>query len=156
MTQIHNFTWEQGADLPIKMVYKEGETVATAVPIDLSSNYSVRMDIVLVNSQGIKERLYTFNSEEIPDVDEADGDQPDGAPFESTLSSGAGGTPNIAIKVPRSITLPPDGKLYLKMIGPNRTNLFQFDIFLRNKTTDTQVKVLEGTITVKESFTLWA
>lgn len=151
MAQVQNFTWDQGEDLDVQLIYKEGADAASAVAIDLSSNYAVRMDIV---AQGTKERLYTFNSDDIADVDlGTTGDQPDTLK-EGTLTSGAGGTPNISITVPRRITLPPDGELYTHLASGGST-VFNYDVFLRNTTTNKQVKVLTGTITVSESYTLW-
>jgi hypothetical protein len=156
MAQVQNFTWDQGADLKVQLIYKEGDTVNSAVPVDLSTGYSVRMDIVLVDpATNAKERLYTFNSDVVDDADwETPGDQPDSL-TEGTLGPGSDTEPNINITVPRSITLPPDGEVYQKLIGPNATNIFNYDVFLRNTSANTQVKVLEGTITIRSSYTLW-
>lgn len=155
MAQVQNFTWDQGADLDIKLIYKEGATAETAAAVDLSANYSVRMDIVV---PATKERVYTFNSATIADVDPITaGNQADSV-IENVLSSGAGGTPNITIRVPRAATLPgsPNGAIYTKMTD-NQTPIttFNYDIFLRNTTTDKQAKVLTGTITIAASYTLW-
>lgn len=151
MAQTKAFTWDQGADLNVKLIYKEGATVETAAVVDLSANYSVRMDIVV---PATKERIYTFNSASLADVDPITaGAQPDSV-IEGVLSSGAGGTPNISIAVPRSLTLP-GGAVYEKFTANPPVTLFNYDIFLRNTSTDKQVKVLQGTITVGESYTLW-
>lgn len=152
MAQVQNFTWDQGADLVIELIYREGETVETAVPVDLSSNYSVRMDIVV---PATKERIYTFNSETIADVDPVTSGAQDDSVIEGVLSSGAGGTPNISITVPRSLTLP-GGAVYAKYTAAsNPVSTFNYDIFLRNKSTDKQAKVLQGTVTILDSSTLW-
>lgn len=155
MAQTQNFTWDQGADLNVQLIYKEGATVDTATVVDLSTGYAVRMDIVV---PATKERIYTFNSESIPDVDPVTtGDQADSV-IEGTLTSGAGGTPNINITVPRALTLPDngvDGAVYEKMTGVPPVTVFNYDVFLRNKSTDKQAKVLTGTVTIIESYTLW-
>lgn len=152
MAQIQNYTWDQGADLEVDLIYKEGATVETAVAIDLSTGYSVRMDIVV---PATKERIYTFNSAAIADVDPiAVGAQPDSV-IEGTLSSGAGSTPNVSIVVPRALTLPTTGPVYLKMTAVPAVIVFNYDIFLRNTGTDKQAKILKGTITIEESYTLW-
>jgi len=152
MAQVKQFTWDQGADLLVQLIYKEGPDALNAVPIDLSSNYSVRMDIVVPSS---KERIYTFNSETLADVDPLlTGSQPDSV-VEGVLSSGASGTPNISITVPRSLTLP-GGSVYAKYTGSPSVSVFNYDVFLRNKTSDKQAKILQGTITIAESYTLWS
>ena len=109
------------------------------------------MDIVVPTT---KEHVYTFNSEAIADYDPiTTGDQPDSV-IEGVLTSGAGDTPNISITVPRSLTLP-DGSVYAKMTATPAVKVFNYDVFLRNTTTDKQFKVLEGTVTVRDSYTLW-
>lgn len=151
MAQTSNFTWDQGADLDIQMIYKEGATVETAVVVDLSTGYSLRMDIV---NQSDKARLYTFNTASIADVDDATvGSQPDSV-VEGTLTSGAGGTPNITISVPRALTLF-GGVLYDKLVLPTPVTVFNYDVFLRATGPNKQAKILTGTITVVPSFTLW-
>lgn len=149
MAQTQNFTWDQGSDLKVQLIYKEGADALSAVAIDLSTGYAVRMDLV---SPTTKEIIYTFNSADITDVDPiTPSDQPD-TTLEGTLTSGAGGTPNISITVPRAITLP-GGVVYDQMQAG--TVLFNYDLFLRNTNTNTQVKILKGTVTVTESYTLW-
>lgn len=149
MAQTQNFTWDQGADLTIQLIYKEGVDAASAVVVDLSTAYQVRMDLVVPSS---KSRIYTFNSASIADVDSTTvGAQPDSV-IEGTLSSGAGGTPNINITVPRTLTLP-GGVVYDQM--QLNTKLFNYDLFLRNTNTNTQVKILTGSVTVTDSNTLW-
>lgn len=151
MAQTKAFVWDQGADLLVQMIYKEGATAETAVAVDLSSNYAVRMDIVVPST---KERIYTFNSEELADVDPlTTGAQPDSV-VEGVLSSGASGTPNISITVPRSLTLP-GGSVYEKFTGTPPVGVYNYDVFLRNTSSDKQSKILQGTITINESYTLW-
>lgn len=150
MAQIQDFTWDQGADLVIALNYKEGATAETAVLVDLSSGYSVRMDLVVPST---KQRVYTFNSSSITDVDLiTPGNQADSI-IEGALTSGVGGTGNIQITVPRSLTLP-GGVVYDQFVGGVTT--LNYDIFLRNTGTNKQSKVLSGTITINESWTLWS
>jgi hypothetical protein len=150
MTQTANFVWPQGSDLPIEMRYKEGPDLDSAVAIDLTSGYSLRMDVVVPST---KERVYTFNTEAIADVDPGAGTVPDNT-VEGTLTSGADGTPNISIQVPRSLTLP-GGAIHSKMIASPGTLVFGYDVFLRNTASNQQDKILRGTITIEESYTLW-
>lgn len=150
MAQTANFTWEQGGDLDIKLIYKEG-LVDSEVVIDLSSGYQLRMDIVV---PATKERVYTFNTSSLADVDPIQvGDQPDSV-VEGVLTSGASATPNITISVPRALTLP-GGVVYEKMITTPFISVFSYDIFLRNVSANKQAKILTGTITVEGSNTLW-
>lgn len=150
MAQTANFTWGQGEDLTIALIYKEGTAGSEAV-IDLSSGYNLRMDIVVPST---KERVTTFNSSALSDVDPIEvGDQAD-VTVESLLSSGGGGAPNILISVPRILTLP-GGGIYTKMTAGTPIHVFAYDIFLRNTVSDKQVKILTGTVTVEESNTLW-
>jgi hypothetical protein len=151
LTQTANFVWAQGEDLPVEMIYKEGATVDTAVPVNLSTGYTLRMDIV-VPSTG--ERIYTFNTAALADVDPGPATVPDNV-VEGTLSSGAGGTPNISILVPRSLTLPPSGAIYSKMTGNQGITMFNYDVFLRHVASDRQAKILKGSITIEGSYTLW-
>lgn len=155
--QTQNFTWEQGADLVIELKYKEGATVETATTIDLSQetdpgtpDYEVRMDVVASDDL---QRLYTFNSNELADVDPDVPVVPDSV-VEGTLTNGAGDTPNIHVTVPRSLTLP-DGAIYTRMTGASPITTFFYDLFLRNNLTGKQSKILTGTITVEKSYTLW-
>jgi hypothetical protein len=147
MAQAENFIWPQGEDLKVELIYKEGPD-GSEVVVPLNTGYAVRMDIVNAAT-----RLYTFNSEAIADVDPIiTAAQPDNV-VEGVLSSGAGDTPNISITIPRSLTLP-GGAIYTAFSGVP-TQALNYDIFLRNKNTDTQVKILQGTIVVEKSYTLW-
>jgi hypothetical protein len=149
MSQVQNFTCVQGADLVFALNYKEGTTVADAVLVDLSSGYSVRMDLVVPTT---KQRVYTFNSGSITDVDPfTSGSQADSV-VEGALTSGSDGKGNIQITIPRSLTLP-GGVVYDNFTAGVET--FNYDIFLRNTVTNKQAKLLTGTITIGESWTLW-
>lgn len=111
-------------------------------PVDLTG-YSLRMDIVTPSG----EWRYTFNSDEIADLDPTEpGSQPD-AVTEATL----GPDGSIEIVVSRALTLP-GGELYEDITNNQLT--FNYDIFLRN-TGGKQKKVLKGTINVEKSYTLW-
>lgn len=144
MATTYDYTWDQGADLDISMIYKVGADVASATAIDLT-NYSVRMDIRKDTIDGT--RVYTFNSEDI--AGDAAVDVAGATDNEAVL--GADGS--IKISVPRSLTLPPSGAVYTQMVSGSYK--FYYDIMLRNKTTNKQVKILQGIITVAKSATLW-
>jgi len=144
-------TWVQGQDLEVDLVYKEGPDANSLTVIDLSTGYDVRMDIFEATSLT---RLYTFNSSALTDVDPITvGSQPDSV-TEAVLSSGAGGTPNIAISVSRNLTLP-GGELYSSISGTPNKLTFLGDIFLRNTAANKQWKIASLTITVEKSYTLW-
>lgn len=142
MAATFNYTWEQGEDLVLQLVYKEGP-VGTPVPVDLTG-YSLRMDMRKVNPEGL--RVWTFNSDDIPAEPEADeigeGDN------EITLDSDG----SIEIVVSRLLTLP-GGSIYAEL----QTGITQFvyDMFLRNPQ-NRQKKILTGVITVNKSITLWS
>ena len=151
MTQVQNFVWPIGEDLNVQLRYKEGPTEATATIVNLSSGFAVRMDIVI---PATKLRIYTFNSAAIADVDPLVASaQPDNT-LEGVLTAGTGETPNIDIKVPRSILLP-GGPVYDAYVGVPSVTMFNYDVFLRNTGTDRQSKILKGSITIEESYTLW-
>lgn len=143
MAGIHNYTWAQGEDLVMSLVYKSGPLGAEA-PVDLTG-YSLRMDIAL--SDGT--RVYTFNSEDIADVDNVTpGDTPD-TNLEVTLGTAG----EINITVPRSVTLP-DGEAFQYLTADPPVLIYNYDIFLRD-TTDKQKKILQGQISIEKSVTLW-
>lgn len=143
MVATYNYTWQQGADLTLSMVYRSGP-VGEDVPVDLTG-YSLRMDIV--GKDGI--RRFTFNSDEVADVDPTTPElEPDPA-TEAIL--GADGSINVT--VPRALTLP-DGELWGDITATEPSLTFNYDIFLRD-TTGRQKKILKGTITVEKSYTLW-
>jgi hypothetical protein len=150
MAQVKNLTWDQGADLVVRMNYKEGADVDTATIVDLSTGYEVRMDIVDASGAII----YTFNSSALTDADPiTSGAQPDSV-IEGTLTNGSGGLGNIQISIPRALTLP-GGAVYAKLVDVSPVTVFDYDIFLRNTGTDTQIKILKGTVTIDGSKTLW-
>jgi len=128
-----SFKWPQGEDLKIQLVYKEGDSATKAAAVSLGSGYAVRMDLVVPRTTV---PLHSINS----DTD-----------AEAVLTSGS---PNISIHLPRSLTLP-GGVLHSKMTATPPVNSFAYELFLRNKITDTQIKILMGTITVEASTTLW-
>lgn len=144
MASIYNYTWDQGADLVLTMVYKVGPDAASAEAVDLTG-YSVRMDIRKDTIDGT--RVWTFNSADIAGDVAVDVTGP--ADNEATL--GADGT--ITINVPRALTLPPSGAVYTQLVAGSNT--FAYDVFLRNAA-NKQSKIMEGTITVVKSATLWA
>lgn len=138
------FTWEQGDDLTINMVYKQG-TAGSEAAVDLT-NYAIRMDIRTADTT--RTLVYTFNSEDITEIPSVD--NTGSSDNEATL--GSDGTINIV--VPRSLTLP--GGAIANYISATSTNALIYDIFLRNKSTNKQNKILAGAITVNRSVTLWA
>lgn len=132
MAQAYDFDWPQGEDLVISLNYKEGDTANKALVVNLSSGYSARMDLVLPSTRAV---VLTAN----------DGD-------EITLGNGLNKQPNVEIILPRSHTLP-GSPMHTAMAGSMSLG---YDLFIRNLTTDIQVKVLHGTIKIKRSNTLWA
>lgn len=139
-------TWEQGTDLVLKYIHRTGVSADSMTPTDLTG-YSVRMDIRATNVTG--ERVYTFNSDAIVDVDPIEvGDQADDV-TEAVL--GADGSINIT--VPRELTLP-GGAIYEKMTGDPAVTVFVADIILRD-TDNKQSKLLSLTISVNPTATLW-
>lgn len=147
----YNFVWEQGDDLTVSLIYREGPT-GSEMPVNLTG-YSVRMDIVAGT-----QRIFTFNSASIADVDpDIAGAQPD-----SQIDATVGTDGTIKFAVPRSLTLP-GGVIYDRMNLATPVLLYNYDVFLRNNTgvsgaipQGTQRKILTGTITVQRSYTLWA
>lgn len=143
----HNYEWDQGADLELRFVYREGADAGSAVPVDLTA-YSLRMDIRSGTVAG--SRVWTFNSADIVDADpDTVGEQPD-TTKEATLN--ADGT--IVILVPRALTLD-GGSIFQAMTGPSPITTFPYDIFLRDGD-GKQAKILSGVITVSASVTRWA
>ena len=143
MAGIHNYTWAQGEDLVLSLVYKSGPRGAE-VPVDLTG-YSLRMDLALNDGT----RIYTFNSDDIADVaPETQGATPD-TDLEVTLGTAG----EINIVVPRSVTLP-GGEAFPFLDAANPVLIYNYDIFLRD-TLDKQKKILMGQISVEKSVTLW-
>lgn len=144
MAATHNYTWAQGEDLTIEMIYSTGPEGAET-PVDLTT-YSARMDIVGTDGA----RRYTMNSDPITDVDpETAGDQSDNVIEIVNLTADG----EITIEVPRTLTLP-GGALYADITANPPQLVFNYDVFLRNGT-NKQKKILKGTITVEKSYTLW-
>lgn len=131
-TLTYNYLWPQGEDLDLTFVYKQGPS-GSEIPVDLTG-YDVRMDMVNPADQSI---VYTFNTAALTDPDEITVD-----------SSG-----KVTISVPRALTLPPSGDVYLLMVSG--TTVYNYDIFLRNPA-GKQRKLFRGTITIEPSYTLWA
>lgn len=141
----YSMTWEVGEDLDLSFTYKVGPS-GSEEPVDLSSIYSVRMDIRSNdNSFGL---LYTFNSDDITESPSVD----DPGSSDNEITLGSDGT--ISIRIPRSVVLP-GGAIYDYMIANNVSN-YAYDIFLRNTDLDTQKKILKGTIGINQSVTRWA
>jgi hypothetical protein len=143
-----DFTWEQGEDLEIAIIYKTGTSEANATPKDLTG-YSVRMDIRATDVSG--NRIYTFNSEDVIDLDGA-GPNSDDDVVKEISQPGADGM--IRITVPRSLTVQGGPIFELMSDTLNPVNIFAYDIFLRD-TDDKQAKILAGKIIVNRSVTLW-
>jgi len=137
----YNWTWQEGEDLVMSFIYKEGPK-GSEVPIDLTG-YTVRMDLV----SGVN-RIYTFNSDDIPDVDSSTpGDQDD-----PVIEAGVGSDGSITIVVPRSLTL--SGGAVTSLFQGTDSLVLNYDIFLRNPS-NLQSKILRGTVTVERSYTKW-
>ena len=149
MAATSNLIWPQGQDLHLKLQYKEGNTTETATALDLTSGYSVRMDIVDPTGAIV----HVFNSDDILDTDPitvgAQADTQD----EIDFANGAGGW-NIDAKISRTLTLP-GGTIYTKMTGAPPVLTFFGDVFLRNIAADEQWKILTVNITIEKSYTLW-
>jgi hypothetical protein len=125
------------------MIYKQG-VAGSEVPVDLT-NYAVRMDIRTADTA--RTYVYTFNSEDITEIPSVD--NTGSSDNEAVLGSDG----SINIVVPRSLTLP--GGTVANYITASNTNALIYDIFLRNKTTNKQNKILAGSISVNRSVTLW-
>lgn len=111
----------------IELLYKEGPTTAAAKPVNLVSGYEARMDIVNIASPSVP--LATASS------------------VAGGIALGNGSGANITVTLNRDLTL--DAGPFV--LGGR----FGYDLFLRNTTTNLQVKVLAGSISVKKSFTQW-
>jgi hypothetical protein len=140
------YTWEQGTDLVLKFIHRTGPDAQSMTPTDLTG-YDVRMDIRATNVMG--ERVYTFNSADIADVDPLTaGDQAD-----SVVEAVQGADGSINITVPRALTLP-GGAIYEKMTADPPVTVFVADIILRDAG-GKQSKILSLTISINPSATLW-
>lgn len=143
MAANYDYTWQQGEDLTVSLIYKSGPEGAE-VPVDLTL-YSLRMDIAAPTGKV----LTVLNDEAIADTDPFTvGNQGD-TNYEVTL--GSAGQVNITLG--RALTLPPN--VIHSYINANPAiNTFSYDIFLRD-TGGKQKKILYGTITVEKSVTKW-
>lgn len=125
-----NFTWPQGEDLIIELRYKEGPNQNRAVPVDLTGGYTARMTIA--NPGSPQTPLLVLDS--TPE-------------FGGIVLLSGNNEPNIRITLSRTHTL--SGGPFAAGGG------FGYDLFLRNSQ-NVQVKILEGIINVRRSYTQWA
>jgi hypothetical protein len=139
----YNWTWQEGEDLVMSMIYKEGP-LGEEAPVDLTG-YSLRMDVVSSNGM----HLHTFNSDDIDDVDIVTS----GMQGDTVKEAELGDDGTIVIVVPRAPTLP-GGSIANIWTGPDPIQVY-YDIFLRNNAVDQQSKILRGIITVERSYTKW-
>lgn len=142
----HTYQWEQGTDLVMKFIYRTGVDANSMLPVDLTA-YSVRMDIRAGSVSG--DRVYTFNSADITDVDPI----LVGAQADTIHEAVLGVDGSIQITVPRELTLP-GGEIYTQMTATPPVTIFVYDIILRDGA-GKQSKILSGTISVNASVTLW-
>ncbi len=141
----YSMIWEVGEDLELNFTYKQGPT-GEEEPVDLSTDYAVRMDIRSNDTN--KTLLFTYNSADI--VETPPVDVTGGADNEITL--GSDGTINIFVS--RAAVLPA-GTIY-EYMKTNNINSFVYDIFVRNTDINRQKKILAGTISLNDSVTRWA
>lgn len=138
-----DYDWEQGDDLTITLTYKAGPAGAT-VPVDLTA-YKFRMDIVAPDGK----TLTVLNDEAITDTDPFTAGSQADSTFEVTMDAVGG----IVITLSRANTLP-GGVLYNYITANPKQNVFSYDMFLRNAS-NKQTKILEGSITINKSVTMW-
>lgn len=130
--------------MSISLVYKAGPVGAT-VPVDLSA-YAFRMDIAAPDGTV----LVVANDVEITDSDPfIVGNQAD-TNYEVVMNEDG----EIQVTLDRSLTLP-GGKFYKYISAQNPVRTFSYDMMLRDTVLDFQSKILEGTITIDTSVTLW-
>src|SRR6478609_1106893 len=143
MAAQQDFTWHQGEDFPISLIYKLGPA-GSEVPVDLTS-YSLRMDVAADDGS----ILTILNDENIADTDPYTvGNQGDTT---DEVTMGADGS--IQILLGRALTLP--GGPFVKYLAANPSrNTFSYDVFLRNPA-GKQTKILFGTLTLIKSVTKW-
>lgn len=141
MVAIQNYSWAQGEDLTISLVYKSGP-VGSEVTVDLTL-YSLRMDIAGPDGKV----LSVVNNNAIADTDP----NTPGAQADNTYEATLGVDGSILIELSRNLTLP-SGALYRYI--QTGVEEFSYDIFLRNEA-GKQMKLIEGTITVSKSITQW-
>lgn len=133
-----NYIWEQGEDLILNVKY-----LVETVPQDMTA-YDVRMDIAKLENNIPSASIFAFNSTDIPNEPlDAVGTS------DNEITTDING--NINIVVSRALTL---GAGVIAASLP-QTNTFIYDIFIRKISTNTQKKLLSGTITVNRSITQW-
>ena len=143
MVATQDYTWEQGDDLIIEIIYKINDQ-----PVDLVTEpgYAVRMDIAPSAGVGSSPApIFSFNSEDF-DGNGLDQEGVDDNEVVFPAETGA-----IHIVIPRSLTLP--GGVVAEALST--TNTFAYDLFLRDKGLNKQKKLLQGKITVNRSITKW-
>lgn len=143
MAVTYDFSWAQGEDKILSMIYKTGPA-GDSVPTPLT-NYKLRMDIVAPDGKV----LSISNDEAIADPDP----YTTGEAADNTYEVVLGATGEITIKFSRSLTLP--GGSFYKYINANPpVRTFAYDIFLRGSD-EAQKKIMQGTITIERSVTHW-
>ena len=144
MAESHTYTWNQGTDLVMSLIYKAGP-VGSAEPVDLSA-YAFRMDIVAPDGNV----LIVANDAEIEDVDPFEPNAQPDTSYEVTMNT----VGEIQVTLNRSLTLP-GGKFYKYISAHTPIRTFSYDMMLRDTSINFQTKVLEGTIVISPSVTLW-
>lgn len=149
MATTFDYDWNQGSDLTLSLIYKEGPEGA-AVPINLVTGgkapYKFRMDVVAPDGR----TLTVLNDQAIADADL----YTDGAQADNTYEVTLGTAGQIVVTLKRSLTLP-GGAFYPYVNANPGAKTFTYDMFLRDNT-DKQTKILGGTITILKSVTHWA
>lgn len=143
MAARYDYTWHQGEDFNISLVYKAG-TAGAEAPVNLST-YSLRMDIAAPNGTV----LTVLNDKNITDTDPyTPGSQADTS-YEVTLGTAG----QISILLGRALTLPGGAFERYLSANPSQSN-FSYDIFLRDAG-GKQTKILYGTLALVKSVTKW-
>lgn len=145
MAATYDYTWDQGEDFTISMIYKVGPEGAE-VPVNLTS-YSLRMDLAAPDGT----IMTVLNDDAITDADtHTPGNQGEiAAASEVTLGTAGEVTINLA----RSLTLV-GGAMYRYITANPSQNTFYYDVFLRDGT-NKQKKILSGSIMLVKSVTQW-
>lgn len=143
MAARYDYTWHQGEDFVISLVYKAGAAGSEA-EVNLSA-YSLRMDIAAPNGNV----LTVLNDKTVADADPYTvGNQADTS-YEVVLGTAG----QISITLARSLTLP--GGAFERYISANPAQTsFSYDIFLRDPA-GKQTKILYGTLSLNKSVTKW-
>lgn len=141
----YDFVWSQSEDLNLVFTWERGDNEDDLSGVDLTGQ-SARMDIRALD----RTLLATFNSDDIADTDpETPGAQPD-TTHEITLAQDG----TITIKASRDYLLP-GGTIYQRLKLPRPEHQFSYDLFVRG-TAGNQTPLVEGSIFVRESATLWS